>query len=633
MRKFIVAIVAVGLSFQGKAQFQKVEIEAKDHLVKESSGIKPKPIDAQFIGFRNPPSDDATWHAVLYKVSDNESENNEMLERIKAEKYKLRLQVESEHKTSPASKTTTLGKSPIVSTNFAGINNGGNYTPLDNTIAISDKDTIVAMANVQIGYYTITGTNYYGKGLYTLINDPTLTNQLCDPKIIWDNVARRFIFYCQVCDQVSAHSKIVLGFSKTSNPSNGWFIYEFTGNPTGTTDWWDYPKMAVSNDELFVTGNLFQEGSNNFDQSVIMQIQKNPCFAGTTPLTHVYSGIGTTFVPFTILPVSYGQKGSYGPGIYAVSTENLSGGSNNYYLYDITNNIASGAAVLNVYGITASNYSPPGNSPQYGGSLPLNTGDCRALDGFYLKGTLHFVNNIDAGSGFCGFRYSRINIKALTAGSANYSNVPKMDYCYPAIASAVNDSNDNSVVIAFNQSGDTTFPGSSVVGFDVNNNWSAPVNVKSGDSYVSFSPTGNPYERWGDYTGLCKLTGDPAASLWMAGMYGSTAHDWQQWIAKIGPKDDAAPVVTIPETGSKIYPNPVEDRYTVQFSLTERQNIIINITDMEGRNVVELYNGMVESGENNISFNKGNLANGVYSLNIIGANTNIKNEKIVISAK
>ena len=48
---------------------------------------------------------------------------------------------------------------------------------------------------------------------------------------------------------------------------------------------------------------------------------------------------------------------------------------------------------------------------------------------------------------------------------------------------------------------------------------------------------------------------------------------------------------------------------------------------------MQLYDGIIEVGENNFSFEKGNLANGIYSLNIIGANTNIKNEKIVISGK
>ena len=623
MRKVLLVCLSFGISFSGKAQFEKVKIEATDHLIKEASGLKPKPLESEFIGFRNPPSDDAQWKPLLTKVSKNESENDEFLEKLKEEKYKLRM---SGQVLVPkaAEKTTSLPKSPVVSTNFAGISS--NFTPLDNSIAISDKDTIVDFVNAQITYFSTSGVNIYSKSLYGLIGDNTLTNYLCDPKVIWDNVARRFIFYCQVCDAVSAHSKIVIGFSKTSNPMNGWYFYKFSGDPLGFGDWWDYPKMAVSNDELFVTGNLFN--GTSFDQSVIMQIQKTPCYSGLTPLKQVWSGISGAF---TILPVGYGQKGSYGPGIYAISSYGSSGGSVNYNFYDITNNIASGTAVLNTYYVGISNYSAPGNVPQKSGLLPLNTGDNRAQDGFYLKGYLHFVLNVDAGSGYCGFRYNRLDVKTLACGYTDFSNVGVSDYCYPAVASAVNDSGDNTVVMAFNETSAAIYPQTDVVYCDVYGHFSAPVVVKTGSNYVDYGMTGS--ERWGDYTGLCKRFGDPAASLWMAGMYGDSLNKWGQWIAKIGAKNVEVGNVTAEDASAKVFPNPISDRYQVVFNLAERQNVIINITDMSGRTVVELYNGIAEDGENNFSFEKGSMANGIYSLNIIGAKTNIKNEKIVISGK
>lgn len=631
MRKFIVAIVAVGLSFQGKAQFQKVEIEAKDHLIKEKSGLQPKDAEAVFIGFRNPPSNDAQWQPVLSKVSNNDGDNEELLENIKAEKYKLRAGAVPVQKSG--NKTTSTPKSPVVSTNFAGINNPANETPLDNTIAISDKDTIVAMANSQIQYFSITGTNLYGKDLWHFIADNSLTNDLCDPKVIWDNTARRFICYCQVCDGIAANSKIICGFSKTSNPMDGWYFYEFTGDALGVGDIWDYPKMAVSTDELFVTGNLFGANSGPFDQSVILQIQKTPCYSGATPLTKLWSGISGAF---TIMPLGYGQSGSYGPGIYAVSFtgDDLLGG--HIGLYDITNKIGgTPAAVLNTYDIVVPGYSPPSNAPQMGGSLPLNTGDQRVLDGFYLKKTAHFVHNLDAGSGYCGFDYFRLDIPSLTiTANATLSNVGTSDYCYPAVASAVNDSADNSVVIAFNETSPTIYPRTCAVACDKTGTFSAPVVVQNGISYVSYSFS-TTSERWGDYTGLCKRFGDPAASLWMAGMYGGAGptHKWMQWIAKLAPKNVGVTNITTESSNAQVYPNPVTDRYNIRFNVGERQNVIINLTDIQGRIVVQLYDGIIEVGENNFSFEKGNLANGIYSLNIIGANTNIKNEKIVISGK
>jgi hypothetical protein len=119
----------------------------------------------------------------------------------------------------------------------------------------------------------------------------------------------------------------------------------------------------------------------------------------------------------------------------------------------------------------------------------------------------------------------------------------------------------------------------------------------------------------------------------MAGMYGGSLHYWRQYIAKIAPKNVGVPGVEPEQYTAQVFPNPIVDRYSVRFEVAERQNVIINITDMQGRTVVELYNGVVEPGENVFSFNKESLTNGIYSLNIVGAKTNIKNEKIVVAGK
>ena len=303
----------IGCSFSSSAQFSKGKIEAQDKPEQVVAPAVARLDQAEFIGFRNPPSLDLNWMPSLSTISKNEGENQEELEKIKEYKRQLKLSTV----ITPAEEKTTSVNAPTVSTNFSGVNNGGSYTPLDNTIAISNGGIIVAMVNSNISYYTSTGTSTYTHDVYSLINDATLTNSLCDPKIIYDNVADRFIFYVQVCDEVVTHSKIVLGFSKTNNPSGGWWIYKFTGNPLGDNSWFDYPKLGLSTDEVFVTGNLFHGTSNSFNQSVIYQIPKTVCFAGgTLPTWHYYSGLTGAF---TILPLSYGQAGSYGPGLYLVT--------------------------------------------------------------------------------------------------------------------------------------------------------------------------------------------------------------------------------------------------------------------------------------------------------------------------
>ncbi len=633
MKKYLFVLsLFAGLCNSSIAQDETTTKVKQEHLVKELSGIRPTPIEVKFIGFSNPVSSiDPDWLPTMTDISENESENDELLERIKAKKNALKQSRDFQLENSGAQYKTTAVDTPVLSTNFIGLTNGGTNTPLDNTLAIADSNYIVAFINSKVAYYNTAGLQTNSKSLYTLINDPTLANNVCDPKVIYDNVAKRFIFFAQVCDQIPANSKIIIGFSKFQNPAAGWYINELSGNPYGDGCYFDYPKMAVSSDELFVTGNLFIASSGTFKKCVVYQIPKAPGFAGTPITTAVKYTISSAF---TVLPAGKGQSGAYGPGIFMVSTAGSTSGSGIFRLHEITNNVASGSAILNTYNISTTTYSPAGDAPQSGSSILLNTGDSRAQDGFYLNGFVHFVHNIDAGSGYSGICYNRVDVTAMS-NTRSVFKVAGTDIVYPAIASSSNVATDKSVIIAFNQVSSSMFPRTCAVACDAGMNWSAITQVKPGASYVHYSWSTTATDRWGDYTGMCKRYSDPAGSVWMAGMYGNTSHNWSQWIAKILPGGTPSNVAAVvkEETTAKVYPNPVTDFYNVKFDLDSRQQIVINITDMQGKVVVELYNEMTEKGEKIFSFNRANLAAGVYVINIIGESINIKNERIVVASK
>jgi len=634
MKKSIFTLVLLsGFINLSIAQEEKATVNANDKMVKAESGIKGTPIEVTYIGFSNPPSDEQGWMPVISKISDNESEDEALLEKIKEVKERLRKKAAFQYGAPAAEAKTTGIYTPTVSTNFIGLTNGGSQTPLDNTIAISDSNYIVAFINSKVGYFNTTGTLTYSKSIYSLINDASIVNDICDPKVIYDNVAKRFIFYAQTCDKVAANSKVIIGFSKFQNPAAGWYISKLNGDPYNEGSFWDYPKMGVSTTELFVTGNLFDAAGGNFTRAVIYQIPKAPGFAGT-PITSATKYTAPS--GFTVVPAGKGQSGSYGPGIYLASTSGVTTGSTTVKLYQITNTVASGSAMLNTYNVATTSYSTAGNAGQLGSTIQLNTGDCRGQDAFYLNGFVHFVHNIDVGSGYAGLCYYRINVNTLAITRATYK-VSGSDLGYPAIVSASNDSNDKSVAIAFNQVSDTSYPRTCVIGCDPAMNWSPMVAVKQGKGYVHYSWSTTATDRWGDYTGFAKNYGDPAASAWMAGMYGNTSHNWDQWIAKIYPaslKTTEVPTVIKEEPiSASVYPNPILDFYQVKFDMPSRQKVVVNITDMQGKVVVELYNEIVEKGEKMLTFNRANLAPGVYLINIIGESSNIKNERIVIEGK
>ena len=619
---FIVLTCSLSVTAQ---QYPRPSVEAKDKFVKQYHPVTPRPSQSKFLGFRNPPSQDLNWQSSLTKISGNESENDELAEKIKKEKNRIK-----EHAAinTPAAKTTLAA--PALGTNFVGLINGGGNTPLDNTVAISNSGVIVAFVNHKIGYYNTSGTLTYSADLYAFINDATLVNNVCDPKVIYDNQADKFIFYAQTCDATSANSFVIIGFSVSNDPTAGWNISEFTGNPLGDASWFDYPKIGISNDELFVTGNLFYE-AGGFNESVIYQFNKAQGYAGTSVTWQYWSGITGAF---TILPASFGQTGSYGPGIFLVSTAGATSGSTNINLFEITNNIASTTAVLNHYNVSTTSYSTPGDASQLGTTRKLNTGDCRALDGFYLNGTVHFVFHKDAGSGYSGLVYNRVNTTAATNVSTVFSNVGTTDLCYPAIASSSSTATDGSVIIAYNESGSTINPRTCAVACDNSLTWSPPLVVKNGDGYVHYSWATSATDRWGDYTGMCRKFNASAPEAWMAGMYGTASHIWFQWIAKLTNGVQTEVAVATPENmNMKVYPNPVVENYDVVFSLKERQQVSMSLVDMQGKIVADLFTGIAEPGENMFSFNKASLLPGTYTIYIKGTSSILKNEKIIIAGK
>jgi hypothetical protein len=81
----------------------------------------------------------------------------------------------------------------------------------------------------------------------------------------------------------------------------------------------------------------------------------------------------------------------------------------------------------------------------------------------------------------------------------------------------------------------------------------------------------------------------------------------------------------------KVYPNPVVETFALEFVLEKTTDLAIEVVDINGKSVKQLFNGKGIQGVNNFSFNKANLSSGTYFLVITNNSTIIKNEKIIIS--
>jgi hypothetical protein len=63
---------------------------------------------------------------------------------------------------------------------------------------------------------------------------------------------------------------------------------------------------------------------------------------------------------------------------------------------------------------------------------------------------------------------------------------------------------------------------------------------------------------------------------------------------------------------SQNYPNPFNPATSIKFSIAEKGNVTLNVYDVNGRKVAELFNGEKEAGNYDISFDASKLSSGVY---------------------
>jgi hypothetical protein len=310
-------------------------------------------------------------------------------------------------------------------------------------------------------------------------------------------------------------SKVIICFSKSNNPQNGWWTYKITGNPLNNNCWFDYPSVGVSNNEIYVTGNLFVT-NGSFNQSIVYQIPKAAGYAGNNLNWQYWANLSSTpYTATSLVPASYGFQGNYGPGIYFVSSR--SSGDNRIRLWDLTNDMGNNPQ-MNSYTINTTSYSPSADAAQLGSTDKLDNGDCRIQNAFYLNGIVHFVFHSDVGSGWNGINYNRLTVSNATNLSSTFGLVGSYDYSYPAVAPFSTSLSDKSVMIAFLRSSASIYPQVRVINCDNNLQWSSSTLVKSGETFVNFL-SGD--ERWGDYTGISRRHNSSTPKIWLAGCYGA----------------------------------------------------------------------------------------------------------------
>ena len=399
-----------------------------------------------------------------------------------------------------------------------------------------------------------------GRIWFDFLNDNSLTSTIYDPRVIYDSGADRFVLVI-LHGSTPATSKVLVCFSKTNDPQNGWWVYTLTGNPLSNNCWFDYPALAVSNNEVYVTGNLFN--GNSFNQAVIYQIPKAAGYAGQSLEWQYWAGLSNTpFEAFSLVPASWGQQGNYGPGVYLVSSEYI--GSDKLVLWDLTDDMSGSPELVN-YTIQTDIYSPAADAFQSGSSDALDNGDCRMQSAFYFNGILHYVFHTDIGEGWNGIYYGRMDVEDGTNETTTFGLQGSYDYSYPSVASFSTSSSDPSVMVAFLRSSQDSYPEVRVVNCDRFYQWSPSTRVKAGETFVDF--LSDDLERWGDYTGMSRRHNSADPRVWLSGAYGANIpsqainNTYKTWVAEIQAGESVAVEDQNIIQEAHLFPNPAYDLF------------------------------------------------------------------------
>ncbi len=568
---------------------------------------------------------------------------NPQKEALKAYKDSIaKIKIEQADKLEHSLQTNASDKTtvdlPSVTQGFETATTQG--TPSDNTIAVNTKGQVLVSVNSLVRVYSTTGSSLsVSTSLHNFFSNPSngglLTNNVCDPKVLFDPEMKRFVVMAQTCSGSSSSSQILLAFSKTEDATGGWNFYTFTGNPSSVSGnvWFDYPKVGLNSHDLFVTGNLFTN-NNYYKESVIYMIDKQIGMSGSNYNNGdviLYNSISGS--PFTLVPANQVFPNTMGNKMYFVCTWNSSVNSNRLLFYELDGPVQN-APNLQRHTLYVTTYSAPIDAIQQGSNTRLDVSDFRGMDAICIDGMVHFVTHIGGNNGYNKIMYNRIFKNSSGAwGIDEYEiSANNVDLAYPSIAGIGHTVTDQSVLILMDLASPSHYPSVGAVQFNDAALYSSIGVVKAGTGPVSIQPSSG-VTRWGDYTGLCRDHSVSTPTVWGYGMFGKSniTSRWSNWVSNFISQEPQGIKEVSPEQQSlRVFPNPVIDVFNLTFETENTGQFEAKLYDIKGSLVRDLYAQTLQAGKHTFAFNKGTLPTGAYVIKLMIDGVDIASESVMV---
>ena len=522
---------------------------------------------------------------------------------------------------------------PEVLASFSGSMADDAGIPLDNHLAVSGGQVISAY-NSQIVVKSEDGLDLAGFSLAQLSSQVNLTEDVFDPRLLYDTEADRFIAVF-LHGRESNLTNIVIAFSATNDATGVWNVYELTGNPNMNNTWTDYPMINVTQTDLIITGNLIfdnQPWQTGFDETVLWQVNKANGYNGEALQSELYKSI--TFDGFNIrnlCPVESGDEILESNCLF-LSNRNFSMENDTIFIVELTGGINDPNTTIEI-DVAKSNvpYGVPPNAEMFFGQLQTN--DARVLEAFYMDDEIQFVGNTrNLTNNLAGIYHGRIfNVSGTRDVTLEHIIGPDFEIGYPGITYTGVEPGEMDAILTFGHTARTLNTGISTLYFDPVEGYSDMETIKEGDGYIAL--ISGPVERWGDYAGSQRDHANPG-NCWISGFYATDTRNNAPWVCNLArPQIETSNTEALVEKlNANVFPNPVSERFSLEFEMpVGLSKIDVNLYDQTGRLVDRLMSSRsVKPGMNRLSFDINQIPSGLYQVSIITEGQSIVNKSLVV---
>ncbi len=575
-------------------------------------------------------SPDAEDWRVSFFTERIENEFSPEAKKIRDHKTKLKLE-RSRIERDESNKRNRPLSAPNLSVvkSFPGNPEEG-YSPSDNQIVASD-DRVVSATNSNLCVFDNDGNLLFRRNYSDLFDDPLLNGLIYDPRLIYDAGAERFLLIL-VHGYSLSNSRIIVCFSKTNDPVDGWSYYTFRDHAVDAKGWLDYPHAAINSEELFITGNVFTS-NDSYKFPAVYQIDKNSGYAGEDLDYRIYLDVPTPDgedYPFSLVPVAPAIPDEASPEMYMVSSVSSKG--THISIYEFFGKLSDNDYGFSYASVEVDPYEISANALMKDlDDAALMVNDCRIQNALLKDDAIHITLHGEYGGFYYnGIIYIAVDLKSFESTTSKFGETGS-DLCFPFIAYLGEKGTGDKYVFSFLRSSESSYPSLWCVGAswkDGKVEWGEPVELKAGENYIKPVNWSDGYVRWGDYSGSHS---DGLGGAWIAGEYGDPTRTRATWIAKVYDLELTDIEFEREPVTAKVFPNPASNLFSAEFELDEAAAISARIYDSNGSPVKILIEEFAFPGYCKLEFDAGSLSSGAYFLKIYDNEKPIYEDKIIIA--